>query len=65
MQWLNTASHSVFELMNNTWWAILLGIVMISILGRIPREFVMSALGNKPGLPGIIRATLAGTLLVA
>ena len=63
IQWLNTASHSVFELMNNTWWAILLGIVMISILGRIPREFVMSALGNKPGLPGIIRATLAGTLL--
>ena len=63
LNWLQTASHSAFELMNSTWWAILTGIIMISILGRIPREFVMSALGNKLGLGGIIRATLAGVLL--
>lgn len=63
LNWLQIASHSVFELMNSTWWAILIGIIMISILGRIPREFVMSALGNKPGIAGIVRATLAGVLL--
>ena len=61
--WLNTASHSVFELMNTMWWGILLGILMISVLGRIPREFVMSALGNTPGVNGIFRATFAGVLL--
>lgn len=62
-EWLHTASHSVFELMNIVWWGILLGILMISILGRIPREFVMSALGTRSGANGICRATLAGVLL--
>ncbi len=61
--WLHTLSHSVFELMNTVWWGILAGIVMISILGRIPREFVMSALGTRRGVRGIWRATLAGLLL--
>ena len=36
---------------------------MISILGRIPREFVMSALGTRTGAGGICRATIAGVLL--
>jgi uncharacterized membrane protein YraQ (UPF0718 family) len=61
--WLHTLSHSVFELMNTVWWGILAGIVMISILGRVPREFVMSALGTRTGVRGIWRATLAGLLL--
>lgn len=61
--WLQTASHSVFELMNTVWWGILLGILMISILGKIPREFVMSTLGTQSGAKGICRATLAGVLL--
>jgi hypothetical protein len=41
---LHIAAHAVFELTNIIWWGIFLGIVMIAILGRIPREFVMSAL---------------------
>lgn len=60
---LHTASHSVFELMNTVWWGIVLGILMIALLGRIPREFVMSALGTKSGAGGIVRATFAGVLL--
>ena len=56
-------SHSVFELFNTIWWGILIGILMIAILGRIPREFVMSALGTKRGFGGIMRASFAGVLL--
>ena len=56
-------SDSVFSLINTMWWGIVLGILTISLLGRIPREFVMAALGTGRGVGGIVRATLAGVLL--
>ena len=62
-EWLHTLSHSVFELINTVWWGVAIGIVMIGVLGRIPREFVMSALGTNQGFKGILQATLAGVLL--
>lgn len=63
MEWLMTLSHSVFEIMNTIWWGIVLGFLMIALLGQIPREFVMSALGTRPGILGIWRAVIAGVLL--
>jgi uncharacterized membrane protein YraQ (UPF0718 family) len=61
--WVHLLAHSVFELMNTVWWGIVVGILMISVLGRVPRKFVMSALGTSSGVGGIVRATLAGVLL--
>jgi uncharacterized protein len=61
--WYATLSASVFDLVNTMWWGVTLGILMISALSRIPREFVMSILGSKGGLNGILRATAAGVLL--
>ncbi len=55
--------HGVFELINTMWWGVALGIVMLALLAKIPREFVMSVLGTSQGLSGIIRATAAGVLL--
>ncbi len=63
VHWLHELSHSAFELVNTIWWGVLIGIVMIAILARIPREFVMSALGTQLGFRGIVRATVAGVLL--
>ena len=48
---------------NTIWWGVALGILMISLLGRVPREFVMSALGTATGIRGVMRATLAGVML--
>ena len=62
-EWLRELSHSVFELMNTIWWGIVIGILTIAVLGRVPREFIMSILGTGRGANGIIRATLAGFLL--
>lgn len=61
--WYSVLTHSVFELMNTIWWGITLGIIMVSLLSRIPREFVLSVLGTNKGLNGILRATAAGLLL--
>ena len=61
--WLHELTHAIFELVNTVWWGVAMGIVMLALLSRVPREFVMSALGNKPGSAGLVRATLAGVLL--
>lgn len=62
-EWLHTYIHSIHEFVNATWWGVLLGIFFLALLSNIPREFVMSALGNKKGAGGIARAMLAGVLL--
>ncbi len=61
--WLTTLSHSVYQLVNTIWWGMLIGILMIAVLAKIPREFIVSILGTQRGLRGIIRATAAGVLL--
>ncbi len=63
LSFLSTLGESVFELTNTMWHGVLLGIVMVALLGRIPREFVMSILGTRAGFTGILRATAAGLLL--
>ncbi|MGH1470977.1 MAG: permease [Cellvibrionaceae bacterium] len=61
--WLSTMTESVFELLNTMWWGIVIGIIMVAVIGRVPRELVMSVLGTKTGVGGIFRATAAGVLL--
>ncbi len=60
---LKVFSQSIYELMNTIWWGIVIGIIMVGILAKIPREFVISILGRSGGLNGIVRATLGGLLL--
>lgn len=60
---LEILSHSVFELMNTIWWGIVVGMLMVAVLTKIPREFVVSLLGTGKGISGILRATLGGVLL--
>lgn len=61
--WYETLTASVFDLVNTMWWGVTLGILMISMLTRIPREFVMAILGTKRGFTSILRAGAAGILL--
>ena len=61
--WLKTISETVFFLMNEMWVGLLISFIMVGILSRIPREFVMSILGPGGRLSGILRATLGGILL--
>jgi uncharacterized membrane protein YraQ (UPF0718 family) len=60
---LNTLSISVIEIMHTIWWGILIGLVMVSLLTVIPREFVMSVLGKGGTISGLMRATAGGVLL--
>jgi len=61
--WYRTLATSVFDLVNTMWWGVTLGILMLSVLTRVPREFVMSILGTKGGFGGLLRARAARLLL--
>ncbi|WP_411825996.1 permease [Luteolibacter sp. AS25] len=56
-------SSSTTMLLAEMWWGLALGIIAVGLLSRIPREFIMSALGRHPGIRGLLRATGAGLLL--
>ncbi len=72
MGWQNAAlldstlghlSHGVFDILNSMAWGAALGVFMVAVLCKVPRELVMSLLGTHGGLQGMLRATGAGLLL--
>lgn len=63
LTWAQSMSDSVFSLINTMWWSMVLAAIFVGILGRIPQNFVISALGNGGTWRGLYRATLAGLLL--
>lgn len=56
-------THSVVELLHQMWWGVLIGILMVALLSRIPKELVMAALGRGGSTQGVLRATLCGVLM--
>lgn len=61
--WLARYCMGVFDLMNKMWWGVLLGILMVGLLARVPREIIVGALGKPGRLGGLLRATAAGVML--
>ena len=56
-------SGGIFELFNQMWWGIAVGVIFVGVLGRVPRDLVMGMLGRDGGVTGLLRATLAGVFL--
>lgn len=55
-------AEAVVDLLSVMWWGIVLAILLVGILGQVPREFVSSLLGRAGSKTGVLRATLAGLL---
>jgi uncharacterized protein len=62
-EWLTVMSSGAYELINKMWWGLLMAVAFVGLLERIPRELVMSSLGQGGTPRGVIRATFAGVLL--
>jgi len=60
---LGRFTAAITNLTAKAWWGILAGIVAVGIVGRLPRDLVTGLLGRGGSFTGILRATLAGTLL--
>lgn len=61
--WLTTMFHTSHEMVHAMWWGILSAAFFVGLLGRIPRELVMSVLGQGGTAGGVVRATVAGLML--
>jgi uncharacterized membrane protein YraQ (UPF0718 family) len=61
--WLDTMSRSVTHMVHAMWWGAAIGIVFVGILSKVPREFIMSILGQGGTASGLFRAVGAGVLL--
>ncbi|MHA1539046.1 MAG: permease [Alphaproteobacteria bacterium] len=61
--WFKTFSTTVYELFNEMWWGLILGIFFIGVMNVIPKEFFIKVLGSQKGMKGLLRATFAGLML--
>lgn len=61
--YVGTFAHTMWEVINITWWSLILGVFLVGLLGIIPRELIMGVLGPGGTFKGIFRATLGGVLL--
>ena len=61
--WLETMALTAQHMVHAMWWGVAIGAVFIGLLGKIPREFIMSVLGKGGSVSGLLRATAAGVLL--
>lgn len=62
LPWLHEFCAAVVHLLHLMWWGLVFGVVMTGFLARVPREFVVAALG-RPGFRGVLRASVAGVML--
>jgi uncharacterized protein len=56
-------AHKVLEMLAAMWWGIALGMALVGIMTKIPREYFTALLGRGDTYSGIVRAALAGVLL--
>lgn len=57
-----TFAGSIFDLVNQVWWGIALGMFSVGLLSQVRRELVVSLFG-KTGWKGVVKAAVAGVLL--
>ena len=60
---LMTMVDTVHHMLGAMWWGVLAGALFIGVLSKIPREFIMSLLGQGGTMTGLFRAAGAGVLL--
>lgn len=60
---LHHFAHACLDLLSTMWWGIALGIVIIGLMAKVPREIFTAALGRGDKFSGLLRAVFAGVLL--
>lgn len=60
---LHHFGHSVLDLIKTMWWGVVLGLVMVGLMGQVPKDYFTALLGRGDRPSGIFRAAAAGLLL--
>ncbi len=56
-------AHAAWNILLTMWWGIAIGIVMIGIMSKIPREYFNTIMGRDNTFSGLLRAVFAGVVL--
>ena len=63
LPYVHVFAHGVIEMLSIMWWGIVLGIILVGLMSKVPREYFQAILGPGDTFSGILRAALAGLLL--
>ena len=55
--------RSVFEFLGTMWWGILIGLLVVGLMNKIPKEYFQAMLVRGDTYGGIFRAAMAGLVL--
>ncbi len=56
-------AHTVIEFLSTMWWGIVLGILVVGLMNKMPREYFQALMGRGDSAGGIFRAVAAGLVL--
>ena len=55
--------QTILQIFSDMWWGIVLGIVIIGMMSKIPRDFFTGMMGGGDRFSGLLRAVFGGLLL--
>lgn len=61
--WLHHFAHASTEILMMMWWGIAIGIVVVGMMSKIPRDFFTAIMGRSDNFGGLVRAVSGGVLL--
>lgn len=60
---LHHFAHASIEILQSMWWGIALGMVLIGLMSKIPRDFFTAVMGRDDTVSGLFRAVIGGVFL--
>jgi uncharacterized membrane protein YraQ (UPF0718 family) len=63
LPYISQFSNTVLTFLGEMWWGIALGIVLVGLMSKMPKEYYQVLLGRGDSFGGLIRATIAGLFL--
>lgn len=61
--YLHHFAHTCIELLSTMWWGVALGIVIVGLMSKIPRDLFTALMGSGDNFFGLLRAVFAGVFL--
>ncbi len=61
--YLHHFTHASLQILHSMWWGIALGIIIIGLMSKMPREIFTAMMGKDNGVGGLMRAIFGGLFL--
>ncbi len=60
---LHHFAHASLQILSTMWWGVALGIVIIGLMSKVPREYFTALMGRNDSFSGLLRAVFGGLFL--